>query len=261
MPQITTDDGVRIFYRLDGPDGGPGLLLSNSLGTTFEMWDPQLPALTAAGWRVLRYDARGHGRSDAPPGPYTIERLGRDALALLDSLGIERVAFCGLSMGGMVGMWLGSHASERIQRLILANTSAAIGTPEVWEQRIATVRSQGMAAIMPAVIDRWFTKRFQAQAPEAVAGIRDMLLATSPAGYAAACAAVRDMDQRATLGAITAPTLVIAGRHDLATPPDHARLIAAGIPGARLIELDAAHLSNIEAETAFTALLTETLSG
>jgi 3-oxoadipate enol-lactonase len=257
MPFVDRGD-ARIFYMLDGPEDRPVLMLSNSLGTTLEMWEPQVPAL-AERFRLLRYDSRGHGRSDAPPGPYSIELLGHDALALLDELRIERAHVCGLSKGGMVGMWLGVHARQRVERLVLCNTSAHIGMPEVWDQRIATVRAHGMAAIVPGVIDRWFTPSFQEQAPEAVARIAAMLRATDPAGYVACCAAVRDMDQRAAIRAITAPTLVIAGRHDQATPPEQARLIAERIAGARLVELDAAHLSNIEAEAAFTAAMLEFL--
>lgn len=258
MPEITTDDGCRIHYRLDGPDDGPVLLLSNSLGTTLEMWDPQVEVLAGSA-RVLRYDSRGHGRSDAPPGPYTIERLGRDVLALLDALALDRVSFCGLSKGGMVGIWLGIHADRRLQRLVLANTSAHIGAPEVWSQRIATVEAQGMKAIVPGVIERWFTTGFRERSPATVARIAAMLEATSPSGYVACCAAVRDMDQRADLGRIAVPTLVIGGRHDLATPMDQARLIAGRVPGAELVELDAAHLANIEQEAAFTRALAEFL--
>ena len=168
-------------------------------------------------------------------------------------------SFCGLSLGGMIGQWLAVHAPERIERLALCNTSAHIGMPEVWNERIATVEAKGMAAITPGVIDRWFTKPFQERLPEAVAPIRDMLLATDPQGYVAACAAVRDMDQRGGLGRIRCPTLVVAGRHDLATPPDQSRLIAESVEGARLVELDAAHLSNIEAESAFTAAVLDFL--
>jgi 3-oxoadipate enol-lactonase len=250
--------GARLFYRFDGPEDRPVLVLSNSLGTDLAMWEPQLAAFTGR-FRVLRYDSRGHGRSEAPAGPYTIELLGRDVLALLDGLGLERVSFCGLSKGGMVGQWLGAHAGERLERLVLANTSACTGSPEVWDQRIATVRAQGMAAVVPALIDRWFTKPFQERAPDEVARIADMLRTTDPEGYAACCAAVRDMDQRQTIGAIRVPTLVIAGRHDLATSPEQGRLIADTIPGARFLELDAAHLSNIEAEAAFTRALLEFL--
>jgi 3-oxoadipate enol-lactonase len=243
--------GARIHYELEGPEDRPVLLLSNSLGTELGMWSTQMPSLTAR-YRVLRYDSRGHGRSEAPEGPYTIDMLGQDALAVLDAAGIASTRFCGLSKGGMVGQWLGVNAPRRIERLVLANTSSFIGAPEVWNQRIETVRTQGMAAIVPGVIDRWFTRPFQERAPDSVARIRSMLLATDPAGYAACCAAVRDMDQREAIRTITAPTLVIAGRHDQATPPEQARLLAESIPGARLIELDAAHLSNIEAEAAFT---------
>ena len=243
--------GARIFYRFDGAEDRPVLVLSNSLGTNLGMWEPQVSAFSER-FRILRYDSRGHGQSDAPIGPYTIELLGRDVLALLDALGLDRVSFCGLSKGGMVGQWLGVHAGECLDRLVLANTSAHTGAPEVWTQRIATVRAHGMAAIVPALIDRWFTKDFQAREPVAVARIVAMLRATDPEGYAAACAAVRDMDQREAIRAIRVPTLVIAGRHDLATPPDHAALIAARVPGAKLVEVDAAHLGNVEAAEAFT---------
>ncbi len=250
--------GARIHYEIEGPEDGPVLLLSNSLGTDLGMWSPQMPSL-AARYRVLRYDSRGHGRSEAPEGPYTIDMLGQDAVAVLDAAGVERALFCGLSKGGMVGQWLGVNAPDRVGRLVLANTAAFIGAPEVWNQRIETVRAQGMAAIVPGVIDRWFTKPFQERAPDSVARIRDMLLATDPGGYAACCAAVRDMDQRQAISAIRVPTLVIAGRHDLATSPEQGRLIADTVPGARFLELDAAHLSNIEAEAAFTHALLDFL--
>jgi 3-oxoadipate enol-lactonase len=250
--------GARIHYEIEGPADGPVLLLSNSLGTDLGMWSPQMPSL-AARYRVLRYDSRGHGRSEAPEGPYTIDMLGQDAVAVLDAAGVERALFCGLSKGGMVGQWLGVNAPDRVGRLVLANTAAFIGAPEVWNQRIETVRAQGMAAIVPGVIDRWFTKPFQERAPDSVARIRDMLLATDPGGYTACCAAVRDMDQRQAISAIRVPTLVIAGRHDLATSPEQGRLIAETVPGARFLELDAAHLSNIEAEAAFTHALLDFL--
>ena len=252
--------GARLFYRFDGPEDRPVLVLSNSLGTSLGMWEPQLPAF-AARFRVLRYDSRGHGQSEAPLGPYTIERLGRDVLALLDGLGLERVSFCGLSKGGMVGQWLGAHAGERLERLVLACTSAHTGSPEVWTSRIATVRAQGMAAIVPALIDRWFTKGFQEREPETVARITAMLRATDPEGYAACCAAVRDMDQREAIRAIAVPTLVIVGRHDQATPPDHGRLIASHVNGARLVEVDAAHLGNVEAAETFNQAVLDFLAG
>ena len=242
--------GCFIHYHFDGPEDAPVVMLSNSLGTDMGMWEPQVAALTAR-FCVLRYDSRGHGKSDAPPGPYTIDRLGKDALGLLDVLDLRRVRFCGLSKGGMVGMWLGANAADRIERLALCNTSAHLGPPALWEDRIRAVRAGGMAAITDTVLERWFTAAFRAAAPERVAPVRRMLLATPPEGYVGCCGAIRDMDQSETIRAIRAPTLVVAGEHDPATPPGHGALIAERIAGARLVTLAAAHLSNIEAASAF----------
>jgi 3-oxoadipate enol-lactonase len=247
-------EGVRLHYELEGREDAPVLVLSNSLGTTLEMWAPQMPALLQH-FRVLRHDARGHGRSDVPPGPYSTAQLGADVLALMDHLGIARAHFCGLSMGGMIGMWLGTHHAGRLDRLALCNTAAKIGTPETWNPRIAKVEAEGMASIVDTVLERWFTDRFRARAPEQVAVVRDMLLNTAPAGYSANCAAVRDMDQRADLASIRVPTLVIAGTHDGSTPAADGRAVADAIPGARYVELDAAHLSNWEQSEQFTQAL------
>jgi 3-oxoadipate enol-lactonase len=255
---VVVDDGRRIAIRVDGPADAPPLLLSNSLGTTFRMWDAQMPALSGA-FRVIRYDSRGHGQSDAPAGDYTIARLAADALAVLDSLQIETTAFVGLSKGGMVGQWLGAHAPHRLTRLVLANTAAWMGPAQAWQARIDTVMRDGMGAITEAVLERWFTPGFRDQAPEAVAPVRDMLLATAPQGYAGCCAAIRDMDQRESLAAIGVPTLSIGGLQDPATPPAKAEEIAARVPDARLVMLDAAHLSNIEQPQAFTAALLDFL--
>lgn len=259
MPMLASDDGTSLHYRLDGPDGAPVVVLSNSLGTDLTMWDPQMAAL-AGRYRVLRYDTRGHGRSGVSPAAYQVDRLGRDVLALLDGLGIAQAMFCGLSMGGMTGMWLGIHAPTRFSRLVLCNTAAKIGTPEVWNARIDAVTRGGMAAIVAGVIQRWFTQGFVAAAPDEVARISAMLLATPPTGYCHACAAVRDMDQRAAIAQISMPTLVIAGTHDLATAAADGRAAAAAIPAARYVELDAAHLSNVERPVEFTAALTEFLA-
>jgi 3-oxoadipate enol-lactonase len=255
MPHITCDDGVRLHYRLDGPEGAPVLVLSNSLGTDLGMWEPLMPAL-AKTHRVLRYDTRGHGQSGLSPASYGVARLGRDVLALMDALKVERAAFCGLSMGGMTGMWLGVHAPARFSRLVLCNTAAKIGTPDIWNTRIETVRRGGMAAIVQGVIARWFTEGFVAADPKAVERISAMLLATAPDGYCGACEAVRDMDQRQDIAAIRLPVLVISGTHDLATPAADGRFVAETIPGARHVELPAAHLSNIECRDAFTEALT-----
>jgi 3-oxoadipate enol-lactonase len=216
------------------------------------MWSPQVEAFSEC-WRVLRYDTRGHGRSPVLPGPYTIGQLGTDVLELLDAHGIERASFCGLSMGGTVGMWLGTHAADRIDRLVLCNTAPYFGPPELMNARMATVRAQGMAAIVDGVIERWFAPAFRAADPATVQRIREMLLASSPEGYVACCAALRDLDLWDTLRGIRAPTLVIAGSDDPSSPPATALAIAAAIPGARCIELPAAHLSNLGAAAAFNA--------
>lgn len=242
-------DGCRLAWRFDGPVGAPVLLLSNSLGTTHALWSPQMAAFTRT-WRVLRYDVRGHGASDAPAGAYGIDRLARDAVELLDAAGVERAAFCGLSMGGMVGQRLAVTAPERLSALVLANTSAWMG-PGGWQARIAAAEAQGMAAVAEAVIARWFTPRFRAADPASVETVRAQLLATSPVGYAGCCAALRDMDQRATAPLIRTPTLVVAGAWDAATPPAHARVLADAVPDAAYVELEAAHLSNVEAGEAF----------
>jgi 3-oxoadipate enol-lactonase len=256
---IFDNHGARLYYELEGRDDAPLLVLSNSLGTTLDMWAPQMPALLQH-FRVLRHDARGHGRSDVTPGPYTIAQLGEDVLALMDHLGIARAHFCGLSMGGMIGMWLGTHHAQRLDRLVLCNTAAKIGTPDTWNPRIAKVEAEGMASIVDIVLDRWFTAGFRQRAPEQVTIVRDMLLDTAPAGYSANCAAVRDMDQRADIAAIAVPTLVIAGTHDGSTPAADGRAVADAIPGARYVELDAAHLSNWEQSEQFTQALLGFLS-
>lgn len=258
MPFIEADSAA-IHYRLDGRAGAPVLVLSHSLGTTLAMWDPQIPPLTGR-FRVLRYDSRGHGESAVTPGPYTIERLARDVLVLLNGLGIERAHFCGLSMGGMVGMWLGAHAPERLERLVLCNTAARIGPPEIWDTRIENVRKNGMNPIATPVLGRWFTPAFHERMPGAIEGMRRMLIETSVEGYVGSCAAIRDADLGEALSRIRARTLVIAGTHDAATPPADGRFLAERIQGARYVELAAAHLSNIEAPERFTAEMTAFLS-
>jgi 3-oxoadipate enol-lactonase len=237
--------------EVEGPDGAPYLVLSNSLGTTLQMWDGQMPALTQR-FRVIRYDSRGHGKSVAEDGPYSIEQLGRDVIGILDALGVKQSHFMGLSMGGMVGMWLLTHAADRIGKAVLCNTGAFMGSPDIWNARIKAARNAQMESLVPQTIDRWFTKEFQERSPEAVRRIAAMVRSTPPLGYASACAAIRDMDQREAIRSIVNPVLVIVGQHDPATPPSMGGLIAHSIKGARLIDLDAAHLSNIEAEAAFT---------
>jgi 3-oxoadipate enol-lactonase len=253
MPTIEVN-GARINYQIDGAENAPPLMLSNSLGTNLHMWDKQVPSL-AKRFRVVRYDTRGHGKSEATPGPYTCRQLGEDALAMLDALKLPKVRFCGLSMGGMIGMWLARHAPARIEQLVLCNTAAKFGMPEIWNQRIATVRASGMEAITNSVIERWFTKEFRESSPKEIEPIVAMLHETKPEGYAGNCAAIRDVDQRFAISEITAPTLVIGGKHDPATPFAAAELIASRIPGAKLVALEAAHISNVEQPEAFTKAL------
>jgi 3-oxoadipate enol-lactonase len=258
MPRLSVGN-AELEYRLDGPAEAPVLMLSNSLGTSLAMWEPQMPALTGH-FRVLRYDARGHGRSSVPPGDYAIAQMGEDALALLRHVGARRAHFCGLSMGGMVGMWLGINAPAVIDRLALCNTAARIGPPDNWNARIARVREGGMSAIVEAVLARWFTPAFIDSGAPAVQEARAMLLATSPQGYCGSCAAVRDMDQRDDIGRIIAPTLVVAGTRDVVcTPADH-RFLAERIDGARYVELDAPHISNLEQPAAYTRALVDFLT-
>lgn len=260
MTQFVDVDGVRLHVRLDGPEDAPPLVLANSLGTDLTMWDPQVAAL-ARTRRLLRFDTRGHGKSAVPPGPYAVPRLAADVLGLADHFGFARFDFCGLSLGGMIGLYLARTAGDRIGRVALCNTAALIGPASVWDTRIKTVDESGMAAIAAGVIDRWFTRAFQEKDPAAVARVRDVMLATDPAGYTAACAAVRDMDQRDGLGQVACPTLVIVGDHDLATTPAQGEELAAGIRGAQLVHLDAAHISNIEHAEEFTAAVTAFFGG
>jgi 3-oxoadipate enol-lactonase len=247
---------MRPHHVVDGRDDAPPLVLSPSLGSTLAMWEPQVGALSAT-HRVIRYDHRGHGGSLAPPPPYALADLGEDALALLDALGVERVDWCGLSLGGMVGMWLAAHAPERIGRLALCCTSAQLGTPASWAERIDAVRAGGTEGVADAGVGRWLTDGFAAAHPDVVAWLRGMIAATDDDGYLGCCQAIASMDLRPVLERIRAPTLVIAGADDPSTPPEHAERIAAGIPGARLEVLaDAAHLANVQQPDAVGVLLT-----
>jgi 3-oxoadipate enol-lactonase len=244
MPTIQSN-GCPIHVEVEGPDNKPVLMLSNSLGTDLHMWDPQVASLTRH-FRLVRYDRRGHGKSGVPKGPYNMEMLGRDVLAVLDALKIEKINWCGLSMGGMVGMWLGANAPQRINRLILSNTSAYFADKEIWNGRIKTVREKGLASIVGGTMERWFTQGFREREPKKIAWLSEMFLATDPEGYIACGEAVRDMDHREIIKSITAPTLVIAGRHDPATTVEHGEFIRSRIPGASMTVLDAAHIANVE---------------
>ncbi len=255
MPDIALR-GVRLHYQLDGPTGGTPIVLSNSLSSNLNMWDAQVPELTAAGWRVLRYDNRGHGRSEAAPGPYTLDQLVDDMAALLDVAGFERAHFCGLSLGGMVGQRAGTRHAARLVSLTLCDTAAYMGPPEMWAERMAAVEQGGMAALVDGTINRWFTPAGQARLPETVATIRAAILGTSPAGYLGCCAAIRDMDQREAIAGIRLPTHVIVGADDAGTPVSAAEFIHQRIAGSRLTVIpEAAHLANVEQAAAFNAAL------
>ncbi|WP_263355230.1 3-oxoadipate enol-lactonase [Acidicapsa acidisoli] len=247
-------NGVCIHYDLRGDVSLPMLVLSNSLGANLSMWEPQVNSLGSR-CRLLRYDTRGHGGSSIPPRQYTIAELGQDVVHLLDFLEIEQASFCGISMGGIIGQWLGVNAPNRLRKLILANTAAKIGVEEVWNTRIETVLRDGLGSVIPGTLERWFTPSFHAKHPDVITATAAMLHATDVQGYAACCAAIRDADFRASLQFIHAPTLVIAGTHDPVTTPEDGHFLAQHIPRASYVEIPAAHLSNIEAASEFNAAL------
>jgi 3-oxoadipate enol-lactonase len=254
-----TGDGCRIAYRIDGQAEKPVLVLSNSIGTTLEMWDGQVPELLRH-FRVLRYDMRGHGATGVPAGSYSIGRLGRDVIELLDALGIERAHFCGVSLGGMVGQWLGIHVPEKIDRLILCNTSAFLGPAAQFDARIASVlAASDMSETAEMFLRNWFPAEWLTNESPLIAPFRAALLATDPRGLAGCYAAVRDMDMRRTVALIQSPTLVIGGRYDTVTLPGHSEHIAATVPGAKLLLLPAVHLSNIEYPVEFLKAVLDVL--
>lgn len=247
---------VRLHHRLDGPEDAPLLVLSTSIGTRHTMWDAQAPDL-AERFRLLRYDQRGHGQSEVPDGPYSIAELAEDLLGLLDELGIERAHFCGLSLGGMAGLWLGINAPERIDRLVLSSTAAYFPPAEEWTRRAKVTRSsEGVAGLADGALERWFTPAFHERRPDEIDRFREMLITTPGEGYAGCCEAIREMDMREEMGSIQAPTLVIAGNDDPSTPPDWNREIAEAIPDADFHVLqDARHIANVARPREFTDLV------
>jgi 3-oxoadipate enol-lactonase len=247
---------VPLAYDDAGDAQAPPLLLSSSLGTSSELWDPQVRPLSPS-FRVIRYDHRGHGASPVPPGPYRIADLALDVIALLDRLGIERASFCGSSIGGMVGIWLAATAPERIDRLVIVCSSAHMPPASAWAERAATVRqARSPEPIADAVVARWLTPAYAAAHPEVVASLRAMLVSAPAEGYASCCEAIEQMNLRGILSQIVAPTLVIGGEFDLAAPPaEHGRLIADGIAGSRLEIVPAAHVPNVELAAEVTRLI------
>jgi 3-oxoadipate enol-lactonase len=251
---------MRLAHGVEGAESGPVLVLSSSLGTTRDLWAPQLPALVPH-FRLVRYDHPGHGESPPPDKPITVEDLALEVVELLDFLEIEQASFCGVSLGGAVGMALALHAPDRVDRLVLACTSARFGEPAMWHDRAGAVRAGGTAAIAEAVLGRWFTSPFASDHPDAVARFRATLESVPSEGYAACCEALADWDARESARRIEASTLVIAGADDVATPPSDGEYLAASIPGARLAILDdAAHLANVEQPEAFDRVLLDHLA-
>jgi 3-oxoadipate enol-lactonase len=250
MPMIKADDGCPIYVEVEGSASAPALMLSNSLGTDLHMWDDQAGEF-AKHFRLVRYDRRGHGQSGASKGPYSFDLFGRDILTILDALKIKTVNWCGLSMGGMDGQWLGANAPGRVDKLILANTNFYYADKSPWADRIKAVREKGLASFVGMNMERWFTKGFRERAPQTIERMTKMFLAADRDGYAACVEAIRDMDFRASNPRIGKPTLVIVGKHDPATPPAWGEQISQQIKGAKLAELDAAHISNVEQPKAF----------
>ena len=258
---VVTTERTRIAYYETGSTNAPVLLMSNSLGTTSAMWNRTIPPL-ADHFRVIRYDQRGHGASSSPSGPYTIEDLGRDALDLLGALEVETTAICGLSLGGMVAMWVAANEPERVTRLVLASTSARLGPPEAWYERAAAVRSSGLHSIAGSSPERWFTTAFRSENPRAVAEVVSMLETCDVEGYASCCEAIAAMDQLEDLVNITASTIVIAGNEDPVTPLSVAAELSRTIPGASLkVVQNASHLVNLEQPELFEAALLAHLMG
>ena len=256
--QHITDDGCTLAVTIDG--AGVPLVLSNSLGTNHHLWDPQLPAATER-HRVVRYDMRGHGASDTPAGDYSLERLGRDVVSIMDRHGIARAALAGISIGGIVSLWVATHAPDRVGRLVLANTAAKIGNEALWKERVRVVREDGLSQLADATMLRWFTEPFRREHPDTVTRFHQMVAGTNPDGYVGCCAALRDADLRPLAASVAVPTLVIVGTHDVATTAADGYWLADAIPGAKLIELDAAHLSNVERAEAFNDAVRTFLHG
>ena len=241
-----------ISYDVDGDPRAPAILLINSIGSTREMWARQMPGLMTP-YRVIRYDARGHGMSSVPAGPYTLEQLGQDALAVLDDVGVETAHVCGISLGGLTAQWLGLNAPIRVRSLVLANTAARIGTIESWSERIQLVREKGMTAVAEMAMPRWFSPPFHVRDPETVHAFRAMVQGCPVDGYLGCCAALRDADLRDRVAGITLPTLLVASTADTATPPEGLHFVQQQIQGSRLLTLDSGHLSNVECAEEFTA--------
>ena len=260
MPVIKADDGCPINVEVSGPEDAPALMLSNSLGTDLSMWDDQADEF-AKHFRLIRYDRRGHGKSGTTTGPYSFERFGRDILAVLDALEIDKVNWCGLSMGGMDGQWLGANAPTRVEKLVLSNTHYYYPDKAFWDDRIKSIREKGLSGLVDTNMQRWFTQGFLERAPDTIERMKAMFLASNLEGYIACCQAIAAMDFRASNPRVAAPTMVIVGGQDVATPPAAGETIAQQIKGAKVASVDAAHISNVEQPQAYTKAVLDFLLG
>jgi len=257
--KIAVSGDAQLHYEHTLRPGAPALLLINSLGTHLGMWDDQFEALSSR-YELIRYDVRGHGKSTAgSQAQVTLDQLANDAFAVLDACGVARAHVCGVSLGGMTAMQIARQSPDRVLKLVLSNTSTYMPTREVWQSRIDTALKDGLEPIVGGTMERWFTPEFRASSPDKVARVREMFVATDPKGYAACCAAIRDMDLREKIGSITAKTMVIAGLRDPGTTLEHAEHIHRKIAESKLVTLDTAHMSNIERAEEYTKVLQEFL--
>jgi 3-oxoadipate enol-lactonase len=255
MADTIKANGIDINYTLEGPEGAPVILFSNSLASNLHMWDGQAAAFSGK-YRVLRADTRGHGKTEATPPPYTVQLLLDDAIALLDALGIDKVHFCGLSLGGMIGQRFGAFHGDRLLSLTVCDTTSQMREPEIWDVRIEAARKNGIPSIVGPTISRWFTEDFIASGDPVIDKIRTMIAGTSMDGFVGCCQAIQRVDHVDLLGEVKTPTLIIVGKQDMSTPVEAARFINDHVAGSKLVILDpSAHLSNVEQQDAFTAAL------
>ncbi len=259
IERIEVEPGIHLAVDIPSSLSKPVIVLSSSIGASMGMWDEIYDRLSDQ-MSLVRYDTRGHGVSDAPTGPYSIERLGLDVIAILDALKIPRAVFCGLSLGGLTGMWIGANRGERLGGLVLANTAANFPPASMWRERAAAVRTSGMSSLVPATLERWFTKAFRDRAPARIEQFAEMIGATPSEGYAGCCDVLAVADLRPRLSDISCPVQVICGGHDPSTPPARGEEIVAAIKGAQMVSLDAAHISAAEAPDAFASELSKFVS-
>lgn len=260
VTRVAVEPGLALAVEMCGPKDGPVVILSNSIGSSRGMWD-EVVERSRSHARIIRYDTRGHGQSGIATGPFDLARLGHDVLAIMNHLEIDRATFCGLSLGGVTGMWLGTNAPDRFSGFVFANTASSFPPPDIWRERAAAVRKSGMSSLVQPTLDRWLTKRFQAAQEARTADIGIMIGSTPAEGYAACCEVLAEADESGSLARLQSPVLVIVGEHDPSTPPSRGAEIVSAVSGSKMVSLDAAHLSAIEAPDAFAGAMLEFLDG